>query len=493
MNRRDFGRLGWATAIGAGAGKLRPAFAQSLALGQVPGPPPHPMAATLETKATGLAADFTLRIAPMMLELAPQVVLSTIGYSNQVPGPLLRVREGQRVAVEVVNDTDVPEYVHWHGLFVPSEVDGAEEEGTPPVPPHGRRRYEFVAKPAGSRWYHSHTEAMLDLHRGAYTGQFGFLMIDSANDPGLYDQEVFLALREWQPFLTAMDPDEERPDPSDPMPEKSDTPDPRPNGLEVSAPLYSINDKMLGAGDPLRVRSGQRILMHLLNASASQIHRVALSGHSFQVIALDGNTVPAPQPVDFIEIAPGERVDAIVEMNRPGVWILGELRDAARRSGMGIVVEYADQKQRPQWLPFRNARWDYTIFGKDSPHPAPDETIDMVFEKVPGGPHGINHWLVNGKEYPHEREFVLRQGWRYRLVFHNRSDDSHPLHIHRHLFELVEINGKPTAGVRKDTVIVPAFGRAAVDLVADQPGLTLFHCHIQQHMDFGFMALFRYA
>jgi len=479
MNRRDFVRLGCATVIATGAARLRPAFAQS---------------APVAPKATGRAADFTLRIAPMMVELSPQVALSTIGYCNTVPGPLLRMREGQHVSVEVVNDTDVPEYVHWHGLFVPSEVDGAEEEGTPPVPPHGRRGYEFVAKPAGSRWYHSHTMAMMDLHRGSYTGQFGFLMIDSANDPGNYDQEVFLALREWEYFLSTMDQDEMPADPNDPMPEKPATLDPRPNGLEVNAPLYSINDKMLGAGDPLRVQSGQRVLMHLLNASASQIHRVAFPAHKFQVIALDGNPVPAPQPVDTIEIAPGERVDAIVEMNQPGVWILGEIRDAARQSGMGIVVEYANQRQqRPVWLAPPTKRWDYTIFGKPAPHPAADETIDMVFEKVPGGPHGINHWLVNGKEYPHEREFLLRQGRRYRLVFHNRSDDSHPLHIHRHLFELVELNGKPTAGIKKDTVIVPAFGRATVDLLADQPGLTLFHCHIQQHMDFGFMALFRYA
>ena len=131
--------------------------------------------------------------------------------------------------------------------------------------------------------------------------------------------------------------------PDDPMPEKPATPDLRPNGLEVSAPLYSINDKMLGAGDPLRVQPGQRVLMHLLNASAAQIHRVALPGHKFQVIALDGNPVPTPQPVEVIEIAPGERVDAIVEMNNPGVWILGEIRDVARQSGMGIVVEYANQ------------------------------------------------------------------------------------------------------------------------------------------------------
>ena len=493
MKRRDFVRLGCATIIGTGAGRLWPAFGEPLGLPQIAGPPQHGMEAPSEPIAAERAPNFSLRIAPMLVELAPQVVISTIGYNNQVPGPLLRMREGQSVTVDVVNDTDVPEFVHWHGLFVPSEMDGAEEEGTPPVPPHGRRRYHFVARPAGSRWYHSHTAAMTDLRRGSYTGQFGFLMIDSGEDPGHYDQEVFLALREWEYFLSTVDPDEMAADPRDPMPEKPASPDPRPNGLEISAPLYSINDKILGAGDPLRVQPGQRVLMHLLNASAAQIHRLALPGHKFQVVALDGNPVPAPQPVELIEIAPGERVDAIVEMNNPGVWVLGEIREAARQAGMGLVVEYANQQGPAQWTSPPKSRWDYTIFGTTASHPAPDETIDMVFEKVPGGPHGINHWLVNGKEYPHDGEFVFREGRRYRLVFHNRSDDSHPLHIHRHLFELVELNGKPTAGIRKDTVIVPPFGRATVDLVADQPGLTLFHCHMQQHMDFGFMALFRYT
>ncbi|HEX8813327.1 MAG TPA: multicopper oxidase domain-containing protein, partial [Terracidiphilus sp.] len=186
--------------IATGASKLRPALGQ-----QLPAPPQHASTSSLKPNIAARAPDFTLQIAPMLVELAPKVVLSTIGYSNKVPGPLLRMREGQSVTVEVVNDTDVPEYVHWHGLLVPSEMDGAEEEGTPPVPPHGRRRYQFIANPAGSRWYHSHTEAMLDLHRGSYTGQFGFLMIDPANNPGHYDQEVFLALREWEHYLDTMD------------------------------------------------------------------------------------------------------------------------------------------------------------------------------------------------------------------------------------------------------------------------------------------------
>lgn len=85
----------------------------------------------------------------------------------------------------------------------------------------------------------------------------------------------------------------------------------------------------------------------------------------------------------------------------------------------------------------------------------------------------------------------MKAGERHRLVFHNRTDDAHPLHLHRHIFELAEIYGKPTAGVMKDTVVVPIYGRAAVDFTADQAGPSLFHCHIQMHMDYGFKALLR--
>src|ERR1700761_1787021 len=117
----------------------------------------------------------------------------------------------------------------------------------------------------------------------------------------------------------------------------------------------------------------------------------------------------------------------------------------------------------------------------------------MRFEKVPRGMGKFNVWTVNGKPYPHEREFVLQRGERYRLIMRNWSADAPPMHLHRHLWELVEFNGKPMGGLKKDTVVVPYYGRAVVDFTADQPGLSLFHCHIQQHMDYGFKALFRYA
>ena len=139
--------------------------------------------------------EFTMRIAPVTVELAPNRILSTIGYNGSSPGPHMRMKEGVPVTVNVINDTDTPEFLHFHGLLIPSDVDGSEEEGTPAVPPHGSRTYRFTPTPAGTRWYHTHAMSMDDLHRGTYTGQFGFLIVEGAANPGRFDQEQELVRR----------------------------------------------------------------------------------------------------------------------------------------------------------------------------------------------------------------------------------------------------------------------------------------------------------
>ena len=437
--------------------------------------------------------DFTLRIGPVEVELAPNRIISTIGYNGISPGPLLRMKEGVPVNLNVINDTDVPELVHCHGLLIPSDVDGSEEEGTPVVPPHGSRSYRFTPTPAGTRWYHTHVMAMNDLHRGSFTGQFGFLIVEGANNPGKFDQEHYLALRDWEPYFTETLMDNDDLDAATPRPEKPAVLDTRPPGLEVAADIYSINDKALGAGEPIRVRQGERVLFHFLNASAIENRHISLPGHKFNVIALDGNPVPVPAAVEVLMMGPGERIDAWVEMTQPGVWIMGAPQDPDREGGLGIVIEYANQRRTPQWTAPTKFGWDYTLFGKPPSQPAPTARLDMVFEKIPRGAGKFNSFTVNGKVGPHDREFVLEKGTRYRLTVHNRTDDAHPLHLHRHQLEIAEIYGKQTSGVIKDTVVVPTYGRASVDFTADQPGPTLFHCHIQHHMDYGFRALLRYA
>src|SRR5580698_11610605 len=134
MRRRDFVTLAAATLGQAGATAL---WAQTAA------GPPMDMGAS-DPGPHAAPADYTLRIAPVAVEIAPSHFISPIGYNGTSPGPVLRMREGKPVTVDVINDSDAPELVHWHGMFLPSQLDGAEEEGTPVIAPGIRRRYRFT-------------------------------------------------------------------------------------------------------------------------------------------------------------------------------------------------------------------------------------------------------------------------------------------------------------------------------------------------------------
>jgi FtsP/CotA-like multicopper oxidase with cupredoxin domain len=463
-----------------------------------------PRLALAADEATAEKADYTLRIGTGLVELAPDHIVSTTLYNGQFPGPLLRFKEGQRVVVDIHNDTDTPELVHWHGLLIPSDVDGASEEGSPFAPPHGMRRISFVPKPSGFRFYHTHVVAGDDLNRGTYTGQAGPVYIEPKSNPGAYDREVFLVMKEFAPTFSrggdmAMDVLAGAPVKALQQMGKAadEEAQEKTKGFEVGYELFSINGRMLGHGEPIRVKASERVLFHVLNASATEIRSLALPGHLFRVVALDGNPVPTQADVPVLWIGTAERISALVEMNRPGVWVMGDLADDDRKHGMGIVVEYAGHKGKPQWIKLQPFRWDYTQFGEANGVPAsPDETTEITIVKRNGALNGFNQWTLNGEAFSMETMkpmYTVHEGRRYRLKFRNASDDIHPLHLHRHSFELTRVAGKPTAGVIKDVVMLGGFQEVEFDFVADNPGPTLFHCHQQLHMDFGFMAFFNYA
>lgn len=434
-------------------------------------------------------ADVTLRIGSVLVDIAKGHTISTTGYNGQVPGPLIRFKEGVPVTVDLFNDTDAFELVHWHGQIVPAEVDGAAEEKSLSVPARGHIRYRLTPQPAGARFVHTHVMPMSDVCRGTYTGQFAFVYIEPKNNPGRYDQEIFLATHEWEPFFGAEEMEEDEEDavqPPLPKPENQ-----KANGWEIGYQRFTINGKCLGFGEPVRVKEGQRVLFHILNASATENIKLALPGHRFTVVALDGNPVPHPQAVDVLELGTAERISATVEMNNPGVWILGTPMDDDRKNGMGIVVEYAGRGGEPRWIKPPKSTWDYTAFGESRQAAAPQETIPLVFGKINGGTGHFNHWTINGKEFDENAApRVLAKGKRYRLVFDNQTDDPHPVHLHRNSFELVNVYGKPTSGVLKDVVVVKGFRKVEADVTPAMDGLTLFHCHQQLHMDYGFKLLF---
>jgi len=488
LDRRDFLRL---TGLAALASSM-PALARAAQTGPVQPPTPEQN------------ADYTIRIGTGLVELAPDRILSTTTYNGQFPGPLLRFKQSQRVVVDIYNDTDTPEQLHWHGQFVPVDVDGSAEEGTPFIPAHGMRRIAFTPAPAGFRFYHTHLVAGANLSKGQYNGEVGPVYIEPGHEPGAYDREVFLTLKEFEPVLshggemalnflvpTARVKELEEAGESA---MRASLAKGMPRGYEVGYRLFSINGRMLGHSEPIRVKQGERVLFHILNGSATEIRSLALPGHSFKVVALDGNPVPVPADVPVLWIGTAERISAIVEMKHPGIWVLGDLADDDRRRGMGIVVEYADRKGKPQWARPKPFRWDYTRFGKsDISVPAPDEVIEMTFAKNNAALQGFNEWTINDVAFSMQKMepmFHLRKGKRYRLHMRNATDDIHPIHLHRHSFELTKIAGKPTAGVIKDVAMLGGYQEMEVDFTADQLGLTLFHCHMQIHMDYGFMALF---
>jgi FtsP/CotA-like multicopper oxidase with cupredoxin domain len=417
--------------------------------------------------------DVTIEIAPHTLEASSKHHFRTVAYNGQIPGPLLRVKQGQEQTVEVRNLTADPEIVHWHGLYLPSDIDGAMEEGTPMIAPGGAVRYSFKPDPPGFRWFHTHTFAGKNLTKAQYGGQHGFLMIEPRENPGRYDREIFLGLHDWSGHFEGGD-----------------------DGF--MKPLYdfsTINGKMLGFGEPVRVKRGEQVLMHVLNSSPTEVHWIALAGHSFHVVSLDGNPVPQPQTVSMLRLAPAERVSAIVEMNAPGVWVLGEVRKHIQEAGMGIVLEYAGAVVQPRWIQPADLVWSYRQFAAlDRPTTNEAVRVDLSFDSKFQGHGNEELWRINGKSYPQTDEPILKTGQRYRLVLKNLSADDHPMHLHRHTFDVRQIDGSPEMhGLNKDVVLVPAKSTAEVEFVANNPGKTLFHCHQQDHMDRGFMMIFRYT
>jgi FtsP/CotA-like multicopper oxidase with cupredoxin domain len=358
------------------------------------------------------------------------------------------------------------------------------EEGSPMISPGGQLRYTFTPRPSGTRWYHTHAAAGGDLALSTYSGQFGFLLVEGKSDPGQYDQEISLAIHHWNgsfvPMVETM--------------RAASANHPLTTGSDVGYQYATINQHMLGAGEPIRVKQGQRILVRLLNASATENVVLSLPGHTFNVIAMDGNPVPNPKAVEVISLAVAERIDAVIEMNAPGVWVLGSTLPEARKMGLGVVVEYAGKTGPPVWTDPAPAKWDYTQFAATAHVATPDETVTLTFHDIgPQKGSQFDTWTINNKSWPDVDPIRVTKGKRYRLLLRNGSGDQHPIHLHRHTFEVAQIGQKQLSGLLKDVINVMPLETVAVDFTADNPGDTLIHCHQQLHMDFGFMQIIKYT
>ncbi len=443
-------------------------------------------------------------------EVRPGLTIPMRTYGGIVPGKTLRYHEGQRAVVRVINRSGESQTVHWHGLIVPDTVDGVPELGTPPIRAGQTRDYDFIVRPSGSRWYHSH------MNEGLFSGMYGPLIVEDKAEPGRYDREVILMLGAFGAHIpTTSSMKDQRPAGSAGLtqPVMSTSGMQGMSGMrgmsdsgamdsmggsnmgmrDATYAAYGVNGKALFAGEPIRVKRGERIRFRIYNASPTKTFRIALPGHQFEVTHLDGYAVPRSRSIDALELGVAERIDAVVTMSNPGIWILGSTVAEERNAGLGIALAYDGSHGPASWRDDARDAFRYTDFGRAGQTLVTPRRTDLVLRKSSLAPDA---WSINGEVYPHTTPIDVVEGSEYRIRFSNMSMMEHPMHLHGHGFELISVDGVATSGVTKDTVTVrPMGGSVEILLRANNPyrGRFLLHCHNEQHMEGGMATVLRYV
>ena len=281
-----------------------------------------------EASAEPALREFVFTASEFDWELMPGTTVRAWGYNGHFPGPEIRVREGDTVRVILRNELPVGTTIHWHGVVLRPNMDGPAGLNQAPIEPGEEFIYEFEAKPAGTRWYHSHADPAVQVPLGLH----GPLIIEPRQQKTAYDRDYTIILGEWDMELTpgvAAGTEERGPR------------DKTLRGGEIGADMFLFNGKMHGYGEPIRIAEGERILVRLINAG-HMAHPFHTHGHSFSVVATDGNAIPeaARWLKDTIMISPGERYDLEIVGDNPGVWMVHCHIEHHMANGMMTTIWY---------------------------------------------------------------------------------------------------------------------------------------------------------
>ncbi|MCC5581457.1 multicopper oxidase domain-containing protein [Microtetraspora sp. AC03309] len=393
---------------------------------------------------------FTLTATDARMKLSSSAEVDAVVFNGQLPGPELRVREGDLVEVTLVNRTrDVPTTLHWHGVDVPNAEDGVAGVTQDAVAPGKSHTYRWIAGQTGTYWYHSHQQSSVQVRRGL----FGPLVIEKA-DPGPANLKEFtLAAHVW-------DTDK---------------------GEISSLDSYdTLRRETVPAGTPVRIR--------LVN-SDNFLKTFTLAGVPFKVTALDGNDVNAPTELSKVKLPLGGGGRYDLEFVMPA----GPVRFAdlaAPDAGLLITPdgkgELAPLLEAPDFDPTRYGSPRPTPFGPGSDF---DRSFQLILDNKPGFFDGTPYylWTVNGSVFPHIPMLMVREGELVKVTVVNRSFLEHPLHLHGHRVLVLSRNGKPVTGspVWLDTVTVVDGETYELAFKADNPGVWMDHCHNLEHAAMG--------
>jgi FtsP/CotA-like multicopper oxidase with cupredoxin domain len=457
--RRQF--IAWAAGVGA-----------AVAL-----PPPFGAAATGEIKLTAAKARL-----PVVGAGHPDTDVWC--YAGRVPGPEIRIRQGETLRVSVENRLPEATTVHWHGIRLPIAMDGVPHLSQPPIAPGENFVYEFKCPDAGTFWYHPHQNSDVQLGRGLY----GALIVEE-REPLPVSRDITWVLSDLRLRKDASISDD-----------FGNMHDVSHNGRIGNT--VTINGRVQ---EQFSVRAGERIRLRLINAANARIFGLSFDGHRPHVVARDGQPIE-PHAPEQIVLGPGMRIDLVLDLaQKPGQRfrvIDGFYRQLEYRL---VDLVYSDD------LPVRG--FENTPIRPLAPNPVPEPNLSAAQRheiNLEGGMMGMVRggmaemrrmmqrrlaWTMNGMasaEHVPEPLLTLKRGTTCVLNVVNETAWHHPMHLHGHAFRVLARNGRATQYREwQDTVLVDPKERAEIAFVADQPGDWMFHCHILEHQIGGMMSTIR--
>jgi multicopper oxidase len=462
----------------------------------------------------------TASLTPQLAEIdLGGPVVRTMAYGSAIPGPLIRAKIGDELVVTVSNRLDVPTSVHWHGVALRNDMDGAAP-ATPNIPAGQDFTYRFSVPNSGTYWAHPHTGP--DADKGLYLP----VIVDDPAEGG-YDAEWIVVLDDWTDGvgkspqqlyseLTGPNKPSRSNMPMTTAPRTSTTPSSSPtsttatsgmsgvsgNGAgrsdllggdagDIDYPYYLINGRIPAAPTTFSARPGQRIRIRFINTGSDTAFRVALAGHSMTVTHTDGFPV-VPTRVDALLIGMAERYDVIVTA-ADGVFPLVALAEGKNALARALLSTGTGSPPDAGFQPAELSQRVGTIemFTATTPvnlgRPQPGVNLPVVL----GGNMTQYNWMINGKPYSQTDPLRVREVERPTITFDNTTMMYHPIHLHGHTYQLIKADGSP--GPRKDTVIVLPKQKVLAVLVADNPGVWQLHCHNTYHQEAGMQTRLEYV
>jgi FtsP/CotA-like multicopper oxidase with cupredoxin domain len=414
--------------------------------------------------------DVTLHASQSVVPLGNGAVGNAWTYSGTYPGPLITANAGDTLRVRFINDLPAETIVHFHGLPAPVGMDGMPMLSRPPVAPGQEYTYVVPNLPSGTYWYHSHVGTQIEA------GLKGPIVVHAppGADP-FADVDYVVFLDRW----------------NNPLP-----------GATPSFVGHTINGTQSAAQTPFLVNAGQTARLRLINGSNIHNYVVAIDQHPMTVTHADGQRLQ-PVVAQAVPLGTGERYDVLVTCNNPGKWSVAASTITNRYTTVVRgILEYAGSAAATPATnfvpPFLSTGTLLTYaqlasFAPTAPiDPAPERSYPLVLSQSTT----TGEWLLNGEAFPNVTPMLVSYGDDVEFAVSNQSTVHHPMHTHGHFFRLMGTAGGTTNAPVKDTMIFNPTGQAGasgnVQLVADNPGSWMVHCHHLGHSEFGMIAVMDY-